>query len=110
MLITWPSHVDIHAVVFNLPLRGSGSNGGDAQISGVQVLLGPLAVVRLVVGVQHRLLVKLQKKSHAAGVKIKERSKMLKLSYKHMIKFNIVNFILADSTFPGISLGNCSTP
>lgn len=75
MLTTWPSHVDIHAVVFDLPLRGSGSDGGDAQISGVQVLLGPLAVVRLVVGVQHRLLVKLQKNHTQQELKLKKGAK-----------------------------------
>ena len=56
---TWSPDIDVHAVVLDLALRGGGSDGGDAQVSGVQVLLGPLAVVRLVVHLQDRLLVKL---------------------------------------------------
>ena len=58
---TWSPHVDIHAVVLTLALRGCGSNGGDAEVGSIQVLLGPLAVVRLVVHVQHGLLIKLLK-------------------------------------------------
>lgn len=58
-LPTWTPHVDIHAVVLNFALRGSGSDGGDAQVSGVQVLLGPLPVIRLVVNVENSLLIKL---------------------------------------------------
>lgn len=56
---TWSPDIDIHAVILNLALRGSGSNGGDAQVSGVQVLLRPLPVVRLVAHLQYSLLVKL---------------------------------------------------
>lgn len=58
---TWSPDIDIHAVIFNLALRRCGSNGGDSQVSGVQVLLRPLAVVRLVVHLQYSLLVKLLK-------------------------------------------------
>lgn len=60
-LPTWSPHVDVHAVIFNFALRRSGSDGGDAQVSGVQVLLGPLAVVRLVANIKHSLLIKLLK-------------------------------------------------
>lgn len=58
---TWSPDVHIHAVALNLALRGSGSDGGDSQVSSVQVLLGPLAVVRLVASLQNGLLIKLLK-------------------------------------------------
>lgn len=56
---TWSPYVDVHAVILDLALRGCGGDGGDTEISRIQVLLGPLAVVRLVIQVQHHLLLKL---------------------------------------------------
>lgn len=56
---TWSPYVDVHAVVLDLPLRGCGGDGGDTEISRIQVLLGPLAVVCLAIQVQYRLLLKL---------------------------------------------------
>lgn len=64
---TWSPDIDIHAVILNLALRGSGSDGGDTQVSSIQVLLSPLAVVRLVVSLQNRLLVKLLKERRQKG-------------------------------------------
>lgn len=59
--LTRTSDIDIHTVGIDFPLRRSGRHGRDAQVSGVQVLLGPLPVVRLVVRVgQHRLLLELR--------------------------------------------------
>ena len=72
---TWSPDIDIHAVILNLALRGSGSNGGDAQVSGIQVLLRPLAVVRLIVRLQYSLLVKLLKQRQ-------QRVRRLKLSLR----------------------------
>jgi len=69
---TWSPDVDVHAVVLNLALRRRGSDGGDAQVGGVQVLLRPLAVVRLVVHLQDRLFVKLIEKGTASGRAIKK--------------------------------------
>lgn len=54
---TWSPDVHIHAVILNLALRGCGSDGGDAQVGSVQVLLCPLAVVRLVVRLQDSLII-----------------------------------------------------
>lgn len=64
---TWSPDIDIHAIILNLALRGSGSDGGDTQVSSIQVLLSPLAVVRLVVSLQNCLLVKLLKGRQQKG-------------------------------------------
>lgn len=57
--LTWSPNVDIHAAVLDLALRRRGGDGGDAQVSSVQVLLSPLPMVRLVVGLQYSLIIKL---------------------------------------------------
>lgn len=60
-VLTRPSDVDIHAVSIDLPLWRRRGHGGNAQVSGVQVLLCPLPVIRLVIRVwQHCLLLKLR--------------------------------------------------
>lgn len=62
--LTGTSDVDIHTVCIDFPLRWGGRHGGYAQVSGIQVLLGPLPVVRLIVRVgQHRLLLELRNDS-----------------------------------------------
>lgn len=67
---TWSSNIDVHAVALNLALRRSWSNGGDAQVSSIQVLLSPLAMVRLVVSLQDRLLVDLLKEREQSKLKL----------------------------------------
>ena len=58
MAPTRPADVDVHAVSVGLALGRRGGHGGHAEVSGVQVLLGPLPVVCLViqVGEDHGLL------------------------------------------------------
>ena len=55
---TRPADVHVHAVSIRLALGRRGGHGRHAQVGGVQVLLGPLPVVRLVVQVRedHGLL------------------------------------------------------
>lgn len=57
---TWPSDVDIHAVVFYLSLRRS-SNGCNAKVSCIQMLLCPFPLIGVVAQVKHGLLFKLPK-------------------------------------------------
>lgn len=71
---TWSADIDVHAIALNLALRGCGSDGRDAQISSVQVLLGPLPVVRLVVHLQYRLLVKLLEQRRQTVSRKKKKS------------------------------------
>lgn len=50
--LTWSSNIDIHAVSIHLPLRRCWGHGRHAQVSSVQVLLGPLPVVSLITQVR----------------------------------------------------------
>lgn len=62
--LTGTSDVDIHTVCIDFSLRWGRRHGGYAQVSGIQVLLGPLPVIRLIVRVgQHRLLLELKNDS-----------------------------------------------
>ena len=56
---TRSSNVNVHAVVLYLSLRRSRGNGGNAQVCGIQVLLGPFPVVSVITEIQHGLLFKL---------------------------------------------------
>lgn len=56
---TWSPDIHVHAVALNLALRWSRCDGGDAQVSSIQVLLSPLAMVRLVVSLQDCLFIDL---------------------------------------------------
>lgn len=57
--LTRPADVDVHAVVLDLSLRWRRCHRVQTQVSGVQVLLRPLAVIQLTGHVQNGLLLKL---------------------------------------------------
>lgn len=57
--LTRPADVDVHAVVLDLALRWRRSHRVQTQVSGIQVLLRPLAVIQLSGHVQNGLLLKL---------------------------------------------------
>lgn len=91
---TWSPDIDIHAVILNLALRGCGSNGGDAQVSGVQVLLRPLPVVCLAVHLQYSLLVKLLKQGQQEVRQRKLSMRGSEFISNHNITKKQLNFIL----------------
>lgn len=67
---TWSSDIHIHAVILDLSLRRGRSDGGNTQVSCIQMLLCPFPVVSVISQIQHGLLLKLKDNTNHHNVSI----------------------------------------